>query len=119
MATDLAGLIRREQENTGASYADIAKRTGLSKAKIGQLAERNPTKRYQVRADTIEKLSLGLRLPLVVVQRAALVTAGVAGEDAERTNHLDLLVSQLERLDPKTLDLISALVDAAIKQQDA
>lgn len=110
---NLAALVRREQDNTGASYADIAKRAGLSKAKIGQIAD--PTSRYQLRPDTIEKLAVGLRLPVQVVRRAALVTAGVADHPDPRSARIELIVHQLAQLDDDTLTLIEAMVSAAVR----
>lgn len=112
---NLAALIRREQDATGASYADIAKRAGLSKAKVGQIAD--PGSTHQVRPDTIEKLAVGLRLPLSVVRRAALVTAGVADHADPRTSRIELLCAQLERLDDADLELFEAMVNAALRRQ--
>lgn len=111
--TTLAGLIRRERDINGSSYSDIAKRTGLSKAKIGQLAD--PDSRFQVRHETIEKLALGLRLPLVTVQRAALATAGITDADNVRTTRIDVLANLLEQLDDDTLRLIEAMLEAAVR----
>lgn len=111
----LAELIRREQDNTGASYMDIARRTGLSKAKIGQLAD--PRSRYQVRSDTIEKLATGLGLPVRVVKRAALVTAGIGGGDDGdgKDSRIELISSRLALLDDAMLDTVAAMVDAAVR----
>lgn len=113
--TDIRGLIAREQQLTGASYADIAKASGLSKAKIGQMAL--DTKRYQIRAETIEKLALGLRLPVAVVQRAALVTAGVAEPSEGRNARVDLIVHQLSKLSDEDLKLTEAVVDVFVKHR--
>lgn len=112
---NLAALIRREQDATGASYADIAKRAGISKARVGQIAD--PRSKHQIRPDTIEKLAVGLRLPLSVVRRAALVTAGVAEHGDPRTTRIELLVSQLERLSDADLELFEAMVTTALRRQ--
>lgn len=112
---NLAALIRREQDNTGASYMDIAKRSGLSKAKIGQLAD--PKSKYQVRSETVAKLAKGLGLPLHVVQRAAMVTAGIADDETGRDARIDLIASQLVLLDEKMLDTVAAMIDAAVRGQ--
>ncbi|GAA4680086.1 hypothetical protein [Nocardioides nanhaiensis] len=109
----LAALIRREQDNSGASYMDIAKRSGLSKAKIGQLAD--ASSRYQVRSETVQKLAAGLRLPLHVVQRAAMVTAGISDDTGGRDARIDLIASQLAELDDALLDVVAAMVDAAVR----
>ncbi|MCY4726738.1 hypothetical protein NYO98_10650 [Nocardioides sp. STR2] len=113
---NLAALIRREQDNTGASYMDIAKRSGLSKAKIGQLAD--PASRHQVRGETLVKLAEGLRLPLPVVRRAAMVTAGISDESEGGQNaRIELIASQLALLDETTLETIAAMIDAAVRSQ--
>jgi transcriptional regulator with XRE-family HTH domain len=111
---NLAALVRREQDQSGASYADIAKRSGLSKAKIGQIAD--PTSRYQLRPETIEKLATGLRLPLPVVRRAALVTAGVAEHHDPRTARTELIVHMLDQLDDDTLAMVEAMVSTAARR---
>jgi transcriptional regulator with XRE-family HTH domain len=111
--TTLAGLIRRERDINGLSYSDIARRTGLSKAKIGQLADADS--RFQVRHETIEKLALGLHLPLVVVQRAALATAGITDADNPRAARIDVLAHLLDELDDDTLVLIEAMLEAAVR----
>ena len=108
---DLAALIRREQDSTGHSYADIARASGLSKAKIGQLADRKM--KYQVRADTLRKLATGLRLPYAVVQRAAMVTAGITDPaDASTDDRISLILARLEKLPPDVLDTVETMIDA-------
>jgi transcriptional regulator with XRE-family HTH domain len=115
-STNLAGLIRREQD-AGKSLNDIAKASGLSKAKIGQIAD--PDSRYQVRAETIQKLARGLRLPVSVVQRAALITAGIADPDqVSRGTQVDLIVHTLSGLNDEDLDLVEAMVEAFVRQRE-
>lgn len=110
-ALSIAALIRREQDSSGASYMDIAKATGLSKAKIGQMAD--PETHHQVRPDTIEKLATGLRLPLNVVRRAALVTAGITPGDEGNEGRVELLAYELTRLDERTFGIVEAMIRAA------
>lgn len=110
--TDLAALIRRHQDLTGDSYAEIARKTGLSKAKIGQIAVAGA--RYQVRPETMQKLAEGLKIPFEVVRSSALVTLGVAGEATARNTRIDLITSQLQKLDEETLAMVEAMVDAIV-----
>jgi transcriptional regulator with XRE-family HTH domain len=106
----LADLIKREQD-AGQSYADIARATGMSKAKVGQLAD--PESTYQVRNDTLEKLSKGLRLPLRVVQSAAQVSAGMEPIDNEvRDVRIALMMSQLAELPAADVDVVELLINA-------
>lgn len=111
--TTLAGLIQREKDINGSSYSDIARKTGLSKAKIGQLADHNS--RFQVRPETLEKIALGLHLPLVVVQRAALATAGITPGEDNRAARIDILARLLDELDDPTLEVVEAMLEAAVR----
>ena len=105
---DLAGLVRQHQDSTGESYAEIAKRSGLSKAKIGQLAlTASP---HMPRADTLAKLSHGLRLPVAVVQRAAMASAGIAPPTADPDQRIELLVSRLRTLSPDDFERVELFV---------
>lgn len=108
----LADLIRREQDRTGVSYMGIAKASGLSKAKVGQLA--SPSIKHQIRPETIRRLAVGLRLPLDVVQRAAMVTAGVADENGvidTKADRIAILSTRLAELDDATLDTVERMID--------
>jgi hypothetical protein len=105
----LARLIRTHQDATGDSYADISRKTRLSKGKIGQLAR--PDQTYLVRQETLEKLAHGLGLPMATVQRAALGTAGFADKEVQRATAIQLVVDKLETLDDDTVALVSAIVD--------
>lgn len=115
-ALTLSELIRREQDKTGASYMDIAKKTGLSKAKIGQLA--NPDSHFRVRQETLAKLANGLRLPLHVVTRAALASDGYDDAETIRNDRVALLLEQLQGLSEDSLKAVEALVNA-LEQTDA
>lgn len=106
----LAELIHRHQDETGDSYATIAHRAGLSKAKIGQLA--SATQPHMPRLDTIEKMAAGLKLPLRIVQQAAMASAGLTPDSYDTEQHIDLIVSQLRALDPDQLDTASRLISA-------
>lgn len=108
----LAALIRREQDRNGSSYMDIAKASGLSKAKVGQLAD--PKLTHQIRPETIRRLAKGLRLPLDVVQRAAMVTAGVAdgsGVVDTKSDRISIIAARLADLDDATLDTVERMID--------
>lgn len=106
----LAQLIRQHQDQTGESYAIIARRSGLSKAKVGQLA--NTEQAHMPRVDTIEKLSKGLGLPLRNVQQAAMASAGIvpAGYDSEQ--RVDLLAAALKDLGPDDLETAAAVIQS-------
>ena len=106
----LAELIRQHQDNTGDSYADIARRAGLSKAKIGQLASTDQP--HMPRIDTLEKVAAGLRLPLRVVQQAAMASAGIMPESYDSDQAIDLIVANLRQLSPEQLGTAARLIQA-------
>jgi transcriptional regulator with XRE-family HTH domain len=106
----LAELIRQHQDKTGDSYSVIAQRAGLSKAKIGQLA--STTQPHMPRIDTVEKIATGLRLPVRVVQQAAMASAGILPDTYDTEQQIDLIVSYLRELNPRQLDIASRLIRA-------
>lgn len=106
----LAELIRQHQSKTGDSYATIAQRAGLSKAKIGQLASTDQP--HMPRVDTIEKIAAGLKLPIRVVQQAAMASAGITPDNYDAEQQIDLIVSYLRELNPTQLDIAARLIRA-------
>ena len=107
----LAQLIREHQAETGRSYQDIAVLTGLSKAKIGQLAD--PHRQHQPRETTLRKLAVGLHIPYHVIQSAAALTAGIVGQQDVQDQDIDIIVSRLRDLTPgdrrTVYDLVTAM----------
>lgn len=111
----LAELIRRHQDATGDSYATIARRAGISKAKVGQLAV--ATQPHMPRAETLEKLAAGLQLPFRVVQQAAMASAGITPEEYDGEQRIDLIVAMLRELSDDDLDTAGMFIDSLIKRQ--
>lgn len=111
----LADLIRDHQATTHDSYSDIARKSGLSKAKIGQLARTGGT--HAPRLDTIEKLAVGLRLPLEAVKAAAMATAGIGDGIADESQEITIMVDRYKQLparDQRTArDVIESLYQRA------
>lgn len=106
----LAALLRQHQDATGDSYADIARASGLSKAKIGQIA--TTTSPHMPRSETLQKLARGLRLPFHVVQQAAMVSAGISPATHSADQRIELLVSRLHDLPADDLDTVELFVQA-------
>ena len=112
-AVNLATLIKQHLARTGDSYTDLARASGLSKAKVWQLSQDGETR--QPRQDTIEKLATGLRQPLAVVQTAAMATAGITPDGPVAKNQrIGLLLEQLEHLSPEALHYVEVTVNALI-----
>lgn len=106
----LADLIRNHQDRTGDSYSMIANRAGLSKAKIGQLS--HTKQNHMPRADTLERLSKGLNLPLKVIQEAAMASAGITPVDYSGGHRLDLIVATLRDLSPEDLETAAVVIQS-------
>jgi transcriptional regulator with XRE-family HTH domain len=106
----LAELIRQHQDRTSESYSVIARKAGLSKAKVGQLA--NTAQVHMPRADTIEKLAKGLGLPLRVIQQAAMASAGITPEGYDAEQRVDLLASALRELQEDDLDTVAVVIQS-------
>ncbi|AYN58266.1 immunity repressor [Arthrobacter phage Kepler] len=106
----LAELIRQHQDKTGDSYSIIARRAGLSKAKIGQLASLDQP--HMPRIDTLQKIATGLRLPLRVVQQAAMASAGILPDTYDTEQAIDLIVANLRELSPEQLGTAARLIQA-------
>jgi hypothetical protein len=106
----LADLVRDHQDRTGDSYSMIANRAGLSKAKIGQLANVKAT--IMPRTDTLERLAKGLSLPFKTVQQAAMTSAGITPEGYQGGDRLDLLVASLRELSPDDLETVGVVIQS-------
>lgn len=104
----LSDIIRQHQDRTGDSYSMVAQRAGLSKAKIGQLA--NHTQKNMPRAFTLEALAKGLNLPLKMIQQAALASAGITPEGTGGEQRIDALVAMLKELSPEDLETAGIII---------
>lgn len=106
----LSDLIRQHQQRTGDSFADLARASGISKARIGQLADSASI--HMPRHDTVAKLSRALHLPLRVVQSAAMVSAGISPETASSGDRVSLLAALLADLPEQDLRYVEVFVGA-------
>lgn len=104
----LAELIRDHQATSNASYNDLAKATGLSKAKIGQIANGDSG---MPRVETLEKLARGLSLPLSVVKSAAMVSAGMSDVPDDDDPDTAVLVTRFKELPPADRETVRDLVN--------
>lgn len=71
------------------------------------------------RTETIHKLSHALRLPLRVVQAAAMVTAGVSHEIDGATAKIALIAAHLTTLDATALRHVELFVNALVADAEA
>ena len=105
----LAELVRAYQDTTGESLATIATRAGLSKSKVFQVTHAV----HFPRLDTIEKLAIGLKLPLAVVKQAAMTTFGL-----HDPVEIDML-AKFDQLPARDQRTVSAVIGALESAQSA
>lgn len=108
----IADLIQQHCQRTGDSYSDLARASGLSKARIGQLALTGTP--AMPRHETLVKLSKALKLPLAVIQSAAMVSAGVSPDSESPDQRIALLVAHIADLPEVDLEYVETFVSALV-----
>lgn len=104
-------LLSRHRAATGDTYADMAARTGLSKALIGRLFVK--TSPHRVHRDTITKLSDGLGIPRHLVEAAALETAQVDYRPSVMYARREaVLLAQFASLSPPLQDALIEIAES-------
>lgn len=107
----LATLIERRRHEHDESYADIARRAGLSKPYIYKLATHDSV--GMPRAETITALARGLRTTEDAVREAALESANlVTRRVPSRDPRVDSIVASLEGLGDRDLAVVERLVES-------
>jgi transcriptional regulator with XRE-family HTH domain len=115
----LRDLVREHIDRTGDSYQTIAKKTGLSKPLIGILATSTAPRAY--RAETVEKIATGLRLPLDLVTRAAAASAGMTIDEPDTPSGREdarVIAGLLDDLTDDELATLRAMVRAVAESRD-
>lgn len=107
----LQELIKARMAQRGLSYADIARKGGLPRSTVHDLATNDRSGHRPPHPRTLERLATGLDLPLEDVRVAAAQAAGLSvwrepADDPE----IDVLVAALTRLDPAQRRHVAALV---------
>lgn len=109
----LRDLVQEHIDRTGDSYQAIAKKTGLSKPLVGILATTTEPRAY--RAETVDKIATGLRLPRDVVARAASASAGMSVDEPDtRSSREDarVITELLDDLDDTELAMLRVMIRA-------
>lgn len=111
----LPELIKDHLTMTGKTQSQLAKASGLSRSRIGQLIS-DDIQRIP-RLDTLEKLARGLNLPLTVVKAAALTSVGLSNEDTEQDLRVEIITRRLSDLPDEDLAYIDIFVSALIQRR--
>ena len=111
----LQQLIKSRMDERRWSYADIARRSGLPRSTVHDLATNDRSGHRPPHPRTLERLAAGLDLPLDQVRAAAADAAGLSvwrepAEDPE----IDVLVAALTRLTPDQRRHVAALVHSLL-----
>jgi transcriptional regulator with XRE-family HTH domain len=111
----LQELIRRRAQEHGWSYAEVARRGGIPRSTVHNLATNSRLLRLP-QANTLAGLARGLGVGIAVVRRAAAEAAGlklyeVRGDDPE----VETLIASLEKLRPADRRHVAALVESLLR----
>jgi len=107
---DLQRLITERMLELGLSYRDVAERGGLPRSTVHYLATHGEAGRVP-RPVTLERLAVGLDLPLNLVRAAAAAAAGLSvGTASVNDPEVEVLIASLARLNPADRRHVAALV---------
>jgi transcriptional regulator with XRE-family HTH domain len=109
----LQRIIEERRAELRLSYGDIAKRGGLSKSRVHQLATREDWV-TSPHPELLDRLALGLNLPATVVRAAAAEAAGLTKSvtEVDTDTGLRILIGSIERLTEEQRQQVAALVNA-------
>jgi transcriptional regulator with XRE-family HTH domain len=103
----LQQLIKRQMTENRWSYGDIARRGGLPRSTVHNLA----TLVRPPQPATLERLAKGLELPLDTVRQAAALAAGLeVWREPMADPEIEVMVASLSRLTPDERRHVQALI---------
>jgi transcriptional regulator with XRE-family HTH domain len=106
----LQRLIQERMLELGLSYREVAMRGALPRSTVHHLATQGGSGRLP-RPGTLERLAIGLDLPLGVIRAAAAAAAGLVVESPPVDDpDIEVLVASLSRLSPADRRHVAALV---------
>jgi transcriptional regulator with XRE-family HTH domain len=106
----LQRLIAERMLQLGLSYRDVAERGGLPRSTVHHLATHGGSGGLP-RPATLERLAMGLDLPLSLIRTAAATAAGLSIETAPASDpETEVLIASLARLTPADRRHVAALV---------
>jgi transcriptional regulator with XRE-family HTH domain len=111
----LQRLIRTRMAELNRSYGEVARRGGLPRSTVHHLASNNHPVRLP-NPGTLERLAVGLEVPLDVVRAAAASAAGFSLESGGVDDpEIEVLVASLARLSPQDRRHVAALVRSLLQ----
>ncbi len=116
---ELQKLIRRTMAEHNWSYGDIARRGGLPRSTVHNLATMERLARPPMPA-TLERLAKGLDLPLDTVRGAVASAAGLqVWREPISDPEIEVMVAALERLNGDQRRHVQALIRSLLNDGDA
>lgn len=110
----LQQLIRTRMAELHRSYGEIARRGGLPRSTVYHLASNQQPVRVP-NPQTLERLAIGLDVPVSVIRAAAAAAAGlVLAEQPADDPEIEVLVASLARLSAEDRKHVSALVQSML-----
>jgi transcriptional regulator with XRE-family HTH domain len=113
----LQRLIAERMIELGLSYRDVAERGGLPRSTVHHLATHGGSVGLP-RPATLERLAMGLGLPLVLVRTTAAAAAGLFVETGPGNDpETEVLIASLARLSPADRRHVAALVRSLLDDE--
>ena len=114
----LQRLIRNRLRERNWSYGDVAKRGGLPRSTVYNLAV-TPMRARPPKPATLEGLAKGLELPLSAVRAAAAEAAGLHYyRESEMDDETALLIASIEELSPEDRRHVAALIESLRRRSE-
>lgn len=114
----LQRLITERLEERGWSYGQVARRAGMPRSTVHNLATRQVLSRPPAR-ETLERLSVGLDLSLERVQAAAAEAAGFRLYEEHPEESVRVLMASMEELSTDDRQQVLALVEKLLRKNSA
>lgn len=111
----LQRLITERLDEQKWSYGDVARRAGMPRSTIHNLATRERLARPP-QQETLRKLADGLGLPLEQVRTAAAEAAGFHLYDEHPDETVQVLMASIEQLSPQERERVLGLVNSMLER---
>lgn len=114
----LQRLIRMRMAELNRSFSEVARQGGLPRSTVHHLASNSTPGRLPNPA-TMERLAVGLDVPIDVVRSAAATAAGfILSSEAVDDPEIDVLIASLAKLNPQDRRHVAALVRSLLAAEE-
>lgn len=117
----LQQLIRARMAELNRSFSDVARRGGLPRSTVHHLAANSRPGRLP-NPVTLERLAVGLDMPIEVLRAAAAAAAGFSvsslGSETVGDPEIEVLIASLAKLSPQDRRHVAALVQSLLTAEE-